>query len=72
MNAEFEQIINFHGHIYPGIAIGYRMTKAAMSFLSGSKAKDEEIVAIVENDACGVYAVQCLAGCTFGKGNFIF
>jgi len=72
MNAEFEQIISFHGHSCPGIAIGYRMTKAAMNFLSDSRAKDEEIVAIVENDACGVDAVQCLTGCTFGKGNFIF
>ena len=72
MNAEFEQIISFHGHSCPGITIGYRMAKAAMNFLSDSRAKDEEVVAIVENDACGVDAVQCLTGCTFGKGNFIF
>ena len=32
---------------------------------------DEEIVAIVENNACGVDAVQVLTGCTFGKGNLI-
>lgn len=72
MNAEFEQITKFHGHTCPGITIGYRMAKAGMNFLADSRAKDEEIVAIVENDACGVDAVQCLTGCTFGKGNFIF
>ena len=72
MNSEYEQIIRFHGHSCPGITIGFRMAKEAMDFLSTSRAKNEEIVAIVENDACGVDAVQCLTGCTFGKGNFIF
>ena len=72
MNVEFKQIVRFHGHTCPGLTIGYRMSKAAMNFLSDSRAKDEEIVAIVENDACGVDAVQYLTGCTFGKGNLIF
>jgi formylmethanofuran dehydrogenase subunit E len=36
------------------------------------RSEDEEIVAIVENDACYVDAVQVLTGCTFGKGNFIY
>jgi formylmethanofuran dehydrogenase subunit E len=48
------------------------MAKAGLSFLTGSRSADEEIVAIVENDACGVDALQCLSGCTFGKGNLIF
>ena len=72
MNQSYEDLIAFHGHSCPGLAIGYRMSKAALAFLSGSRAKDEEIVAIVENDACGVDALQCLSGCTFGKGNLIF
>ena len=72
MNVKYDDLIAFHGHSCPGLAIGYRMTKAAMDFLSGSHAADEELVAIVENDACGVDALQYLSGCTFGKGNFIF
>jgi formylmethanofuran dehydrogenase subunit E len=68
----YEKIVAFHGHSCPGLAIGYRMTKAGLAFLSGSRAPDEELVAIVENNACGVDAVQFLSGCTFGKGNFIF
>jgi len=48
------------------------MTRAALRALGVDRAPDEEIVAIVENDACGVDAVQVLAGCTFGKGNLIF
>jgi formylmethanofuran dehydrogenase subunit E len=48
------------------------MTVAALTVLREDRAEDEELVAIVENDACGVDAVQYLAGCTFGKGNLIF
>jgi len=72
MNAEFDEIAKFHGHKCPGLAMGYRMTTAAMKLLAESSAADEELVAIVENDACGVDALQWLTGCTFGKGNFIF
>ena len=71
MDPAYKGLISFHGHSCPGLAIGYRMSNAALSFLSDSRAKDEEIVAIVENDACGVDALQCLSGCTFGKGNLI-
>ena len=72
MDPTYKDLIAFHGHSCPGLAIGYRMAKAGLSFLTGSRSADEEIVAIVENDACGVDALQCLSGCTFGKGNLIF
>jgi len=68
----FSQIVSFHGHECPGLAIGYRMATAAMEELAALRAEDEELVAIVENDACGVDALQCVTGCTFGKGNLIF
>ncbi|OGP52705.1 MAG: hypothetical protein A2Y65_07280 [Deltaproteobacteria bacterium RBG_13_52_11] len=72
MDPTYNDIIAFHGHSCPGLAIGYRMSKAALAFLSESRSADEELVAIVENNACGVDALQCLSGCTFGKGNLIF
>jgi len=72
MEPTYQDIIAFHGHSCPGLAIGYRMTRAALAFLSSSRSADEELVAIVENDACGVDALQYLSGCTFGKGNLIF
>lgn len=68
----YQQIIEFHGHECPGLAMGYRMAKAAMNALKSMRSEDEEIVAIVENNACGVDALQCITGCTFGKGNLIF
>ena len=69
---DYQEIIAFHGHECPGLAVGYRMAKTAMDELAALRSSDEEIVAIVENDACGVDALQCVTGCTFGKGNLIF
>jgi formylmethanofuran dehydrogenase subunit E len=69
---DFKRCAAFHGHICPGLSIGYRATKAAMDWLSQTRAEDEELVAIVETDACSADAVQVLTGCTFGKGNFIY
>jgi formylmethanofuran dehydrogenase subunit E len=68
---DFKKCADFHGHVCPGLAIGYQAAKAGIAWLEENRASDEEIVAIVETDACGVDAVQVLTGCTFGKGNFI-
>jgi len=43
-----------------------------MERLGVRRAPDEELVMIVETDACGADAIQVMTGCTFGKGNFIF
>lgn len=69
---DFEKCADFHGHICPGLAIGYRASKAGMGWLKEHRSEDEEIVAVVETNACGADAVQVLTGCTFGKGNFFF
>jgi len=69
---DFEKCVDFHGHACPGLALGYRAGKAALAWLGEGRAPDEEIVAIVETDACGSDAIQVLTGCTFGKGNFIY
>jgi formylmethanofuran dehydrogenase subunit E len=71
-NADFNRCVDFHGHICPGLAIGYRAARAGLAGLQEVRAVDEELVAIVETDACGADAIQVLTGCTFGKGNFIF
>lgn len=68
----FQKCVAFHGHLCPGLAFGFQAAMAGMDFLSEARALDEEIVAIVETDACGTDAIQVITGCTFGKGNFIF
>ena len=70
--AEFKRCAEFHGHVCPGLSIGFRAARAALERLKESRSEDEEIVAVVENDSCYVDAVQVLTGCTFGKGNFIY
>lgn len=65
-----EEVADFHGHVCPGLAIGYRVALCALKEL-GEPARDEELVAVVENDSCAVDAVQVMTGCTFGKGNLV-
>jgi formylmethanofuran dehydrogenase subunit E len=62
--------VAFHGHMCPGLAIGIRAAEVALKEI-GAHAHDEEVVAVVETDMCGVDAIQFLTGCTFGKGNLI-
>jgi formylmethanofuran dehydrogenase subunit E len=69
---DLRETIQFHGHLCPGLALGYRVAKAALRELKADRPQDEELVAIVENDSCAVDAVQFITGCTFGKGNLIF
>ena len=69
---KYQEIVKFHGHECPGVAIGFRMASTGLKAIESLRAEDEELVSIVENDACGVYALQCVTGCTFGKGNLIF
>ncbi|MGB9975600.1 FmdE family protein [Thermovenabulum sp.] len=68
----WEKCVSFHGHECPGLAIGFRACEAAKEKLNIGFSKDEEIVCVTENDACGVDAVQVITGCTVGKGNLIF
>lgn len=75
MNKEIElwqKAVAFHGHTCPGLAIGYRAARIGLEKLQAERAADEELVTIVENDACGVDGVQVLTGCTMGKGNLLF
>jgi formylmethanofuran dehydrogenase subunit E len=64
-----DKTIAFHGHSCPGLTIGIRAAELALREIG--KAPDEEIVAVVETDMCGVDAIQYLTGCTYGKGNLI-
>ena len=69
---DLKQCVEFHGHLCPGVVIGYCAATLGMRKLSARRAGDEELIAIVENKSCAVDAVQVLTGCTFGKGNLYF
>jgi formylmethanofuran dehydrogenase subunit E len=65
-----EEVAKFHGHVCPGLVMGYRAAEYALNWLDNQRAEDEEIIAIVENRACGIDAIQYMLGTTAGKGNF--
>ncbi len=67
----YKEAVAFHGHACPGLALGYRAAEYALQYLRSGRSEDEDLVAIVENDACGVDAIQLVAGCSVGKGNLI-
>ncbi|HSB30734.1 MAG TPA: FmdE family protein [Candidatus Sulfobium mesophilum] len=67
----YDDVVEFHGHSCPGLALGYRVSLRALREFK-KRSEDEELVAIVENNSCAVDAVQAMTGCTFGKGNLIF
>ncbi len=71
-DTDLREAIQFHGHLCPGLALGYRVAMAALRELKADRPRDEELVAIVENDSCAADAIQFITGATFGKGNLIF
>lgn len=71
MPENLRQCIAFHGHHCPGLVYGYLIAKKATALLGLTRAKDEEVVAVCENDSCAIDSLQVLLGTTAGKGNLI-
>jgi len=69
---DLEKCINFHGHLCPGLTIGYLASKIGIKKMKWKRAEDEDLLCIVMSDGCAVDAVQYMTGCTLGKGNLIF
>ena len=68
----WEKAAAFHGHVCPGLTIGYRAALYAIDLLGLTFSDDEQVVCISENDACGCDAIQVILGCSIGKGNLLF
>lgn len=65
-----------HGHRCPAMPMGLRAGAAAMNALAVPRAKEKELVAVLElgDDHCSHCfgdGVQMITGCTFGKGNIL-
>lgn len=63
-----------HGHKCPAMPLGLRAGAAAMNALAVARAKDKDLLAIVELGDhhcahCFADGVQMITGCTLGKGN---
>jgi len=70
--AALQTCITFHGHLCPGLTIGYLAAQIGMRSMKLKRAADEELVCIAMSDGCAVDAIQHMTGCTLGKGNLIF
>ena len=67
---QWKKSVDFHGHVCPGLAIGFKAAQAGLDKLKERRSEDEELITIVETNACSADAIQVITGCTFGKGNF--
>lgn len=66
--ADFMKVIEFHGHVCPGLASGYRLAKAALTALGYESPEDGDLVTLAETDRCTIDAFQIILQCTVGKG----
>lgn len=67
---EMNQMLALHGHLCAGLALGIRASEAAIREL-GAHTRQNEWVAIVENNNCPVDAIQIMTHCTAGRQNLI-
>ncbi len=66
--------LTLHGHRCPAMPMGLRAGAAAMNRLGVARARDGQLMALVEIGeahcaTCFADGVQMVTGCTFGKGN---
>jgi formylmethanofuran dehydrogenase subunit E len=61
-----------HGHFCPGSAMGVKAAARAVKELGVRSTGMEEVVAIVETNACFADGVQIVTGCSFGNNGLIY
>ncbi len=69
-----EKVTKFHGHTCSGVALGTRVTLAAMRHLGLDPYEDNKknLIAFVEVDRCMSDAVMVITGCSPGKRSLKF
>ena len=63
-NELWQKCAAFHGHVCPGLTIGFRAALYAIDLLELTFSEDEKTVCVSENDACGCDAIQVVLGCS--------
>lgn len=64
VDLQLKEAADFHGHLCPDLAIGYRASRYALDQLAVERLWGSDLRAIVENTTSAVDAVQRLTGCT--------
>ncbi|EHQ90101.1 formylmethanofuran dehydrogenase subunit E family protein [Desulfosporosinus youngiae] len=65
----WEQVIDFHGHTCPGIALGYRVAQIAKRELGFSPEPETSIMITAYTHSCALDAFQIINRATYGRGN---
>lgn len=63
-------IVHYHGHLCPELAIGYRVGLVAQQELGLSREKAHSFFILAENMTSAIDALQFMTGCTVGNQNF--
>jgi len=67
-DVHLEEAAKFHGHACVGIAMGTKMTLAAMQALGlDPSRKTRDLIVYAEIDRCMTDAVQAITGCSLGR-----
>lgn len=68
----WQECVDFHGHVCPGLALGYRASLDAIAELGITFSEGEEVICFAETDGCAVDGIQVMLGTTAGKGNLMW
>lgn len=68
VDMKLKRVADFHGHLCPGLVIGYRVCQFALEALRLECLWQPGIFVIAENRTSALDAVQMLTGCTTGNG----
>ena len=71
VDMKLKRAADFHGHLCPDLAIGYRACQYALAGLKLELLWLPDLCVIVENAGSALDAVQQLTGCTLGNGRLI-
>ncbi len=73
VQSPWEKALEFHGHVCPGLVVGFRAAEVGLRELGldPAGAQSADLICVVENRACAVDAVQAVTGCTLGKANLV-
>lgn len=67
VDLRLKQIADFHGHLCPDLALGYRVSQYALERLTLVRMSGALLRVAVENTTSAVDAVQYMTGCTLGN-----
>ncbi|MCL6612814.1 MAG: hypothetical protein K6T66_14875 [Peptococcaceae bacterium] len=63
-------IVHFHGHLCPELAVGYRAGLIAQNELGLTRDNARSFFILAENMSSAIDALQCMTGCTVGNQSF--